>query len=430
MGLLDMFDQSGMDPKDRAALNQGLLSMGLSMMAGKGNLGQVVGQAGLQGMQSYQGARQRQQQDALNAMTMEQHQLALRQAKAQAEAQQRAQAFLQNLPGPQMQASQQALQGGGGPTVANAQRMPSVTADPHQQQLLEAVRAGALPLQTYLDATRKDTSPLTVKDNEVLLDRRTFQPLYSNRGEKDPKLPEGMRMGANGPEWIPGYLDGRRSVAQAGATMVSMGAPVAVTMPDGSPAMVQPGNRPGVAPQILRDPSTGQPLGPRAEAAKPIPDTAVRGMVENRAALTKIDKALGLVQQYPGAFGAQNYLGDTVQQRAHPQGVEARAVVADIGSLKIHDRSGAAVTVGEIARLKPFIPNATDTPQTIARKLQQFRAEYAQTLADMQEAYSPANGYRANSVAGSKSTGGAGGGLPAADAIAAELERRQRLGGR
>lgn len=428
MGLLDVFDQSGMDPKDRAALNQGLLSMGLSMMAGKGNLGQVVGQAGLQGMQSYQGARQRQQQDALNAMTMEQHQLALRQAKAQAEAQQRAQAFLRHLPGPQMQAAGQAMASGGGPTMAAAQRVAPV--DPQHQQLFEAVRAGVVPLQTYLDATRKDTSPLTVKDNEVLLDRRTFQPLFSNRGEKDPRLPDGMRMGANGPEWIPGYLDGRRSVAQAGASQISMGSPIPVTLPDGTQGLVQPANRPGAAPQVLRDPTTGRPLAPGAgkDGSKPIPDSAVRGMVENRAALSKIDRAVQLVGQNPGAFGAQNYLGDTVQQRMNPQGVEARALVADIGSLKIHDRSGAAVTVGEIARLKPFVPNATDTPQVIAKKLAQFRQEYAQVLADMQEAYGSGNGYRPNSLTGGARP--APQGLPAAESIAAELERRRTLGGR
>lgn len=37
------------------------------------------------------------------------------------------------------------------------------------------------------------------------------------------KLPEGMRMGAVGPEWIPGYLEGRQRIAKAGASNISQG---------------------------------------------------------------------------------------------------------------------------------------------------------------------------------------------------------------
>ena len=72
--------------------------------------------------------------------------------------------------------------------------------------------------------------------------------------------------------------------------------------------------------------------------------------------------------------------------------------------------------------------NATDTPPVIAKKLAQFRQEYAQVLADMQEAYGPSNGYRPNSLTGGARTTQQG--LPAADVIAAELERRRTLGGR
>ena len=39
----------------------------------------------------------------------------------------------------------------------------------------------------------------------------------------------------------------------------------------------------------------------------------------------------------------------------------------------VHDRSGAAVTISEYPRLKPFIPSATDSPKQVKVKLAQLR---------------------------------------------------------
>jgi hypothetical protein len=71
-------------------------------------------------------------------------------------------------------------------------------------------------------------------------------------------------------------------------------------------------------------------------------------------------------------------MGDPVMQRLDPTGVEARAAIADIAGQRIHDRSGAAVTVGEAERLKPYVPNVTDTPATVKKKLEGFKREYQQ----------------------------------------------------
>ena len=116
------------------------------------------------------------------------------------------------------------------------------------------------------------------------------------------------------------------------------------------------------------------------------------GVLKNRAALTNIDKALADVESNPDAFGLHNtVLPDMALQRlpgkGNKGGVTARASVANIGSLKIHDRSGAAVTASEFPRLRPFIPLAGDSPDVVKTKLQGLKTEYSTMLEEMAQAY-------------------------------------------
>jgi hypothetical protein len=120
-------------------------------------------------------------------MQMSQQQIA--EMQRQAQDRERQQQFLQGLQIPQMAAAGQAMAGGGGPTVANAAKMPAV--DPMQQMMLQAVKAGAIPLPTYLQSLQKDTSPLTLKEGETLLDRKTMKPVFSN--PKAQELPAQVR---------------------------------------------------------------------------------------------------------------------------------------------------------------------------------------------------------------------------------------------
>lgn len=119
-----------------------------------------------------------------------------------------------------------------------------------------------------------------------------------------------------------------------------------------------------------------------------IPAKITDAYIQNRAAIHKIDNALNMVGNNPNALGLGNMVGDTITQRTDPEGVSTRAIIADIGSLKIHDRSGAAVTASEAPRLKPFIPNVTDTPETVIKKLEQFKAEYEAINNDINAMYS------------------------------------------
>lgn len=136
-----------------------------------------------------------------------------------------------------------------------------------------------------------------------------------------------------------------------------------------------------------------------------IPAAIQSAYVGNKAALDKINNAFAVVGKNPDAFGLKNMAGDTIMQRLDEGGVDARALISDIASLKIHDRSGAAVTAAEMPRLKPFIPNVTDTPETIKKKLTNFRQEYEQINREYEQLHPGLSG--ANNGRGASDSWGA-----------------------
>lgn len=133
----------------------------------------------------------------------------------------------------------------------------------------------------------------------------------------------------------------------------------------------------------------------RAEdPGKVIPQAAMQSMSSIDSAVSKIDAALAAATAYPQGLGLANHLPDPVRQRMDPQGVAVRAAIANIGSLVLHQRSGAAITVSEWPRLAPFIPQATDSPDTVKTKLGQMRDALETDLAQLKYDFGPVNGYR------------------------------------
>lgn len=172
------------DPK-----TMGLLTLGLGLMGAPGKFSQGLSQAGQQALGVYQQASQQQKRNRAleeqQRMAQETHAsqqqmvaMQLAQQRQQQEQQARAQAWAQGLQSPRQQAVQGAMAGGGGPTRANAARMPAV--DPMQQMLFDGMKAGAVPVQSYIGAMQKDESPLSVAKDTVLLDRKTRAPIFSN----------------------------------------------------------------------------------------------------------------------------------------------------------------------------------------------------------------------------------------------------------
>jgi hypothetical protein len=178
-----------------------------------------------------------------------------------------------------------------------------------------------------------------------------------------------------------------------------------------------------------QDPAVIQQRAQAATAGRPTPAapaTATAGMLENVSAVRKIDDTLAELTRRAGSgVGWSGYVPGVIHNRTDPEGVTLRALISDIGSLKLHDRSGANVTASEAPRLTPFIPSVTDDARTIRDKLTNFRREYLSALNDQYEAHGPAAGNRpippveaflqANPITprNAEAPAGAGGAMPA-----------------
>lgn len=173
-------------------------------------------------------------------------------------------------------------------------------------------------------------------------------------------------------------------------------------MPDGSIVWVEPGQpvpqgaKPWSPPSNLVVKEVQQEDGsvtyePVAESVgKNAPSPTGRGsaaiaqkVASNQTQMATIADALKELDLHPDAVGLKRgvgelvpgmgNVGDALNQRQDPKGVAARASIMNIGSLVIHNRSGAAVTISEFPRLAPFVPRVSDTPEAIKTKLKKLR---------------------------------------------------------
>ena len=136
-----------------------------------------------------------------------------------------------------------------------------------------------------------------------------------------------------------------------------------------------------------------EPIGGTA-ALRPIPAPVAAAITDHRSRISQIDEALAAVAAYPQGMGLANMVGDTIRQRTDPRGVDVRAAIANIGSMEIKDRSGAAVTISEQPRLKPFIPMPWDTDEAAIKKLRRLKIELERWNANIEGFYGPDQGYR------------------------------------
>jgi hypothetical protein len=118
--------------------------------------------------------------------------------------------------------------------------------------------------------------------------------------------------------------------------------------------------------------------GNQIEKKANVPQYVVEGIINNAKSLQSIDAALASLKTPEGknAVGWKGYLPNSLLNRVSPEGTETRANISDVGSLILHDRSGAAVTAAESPRLMPFIPLATDDNVTAAKKLARFKQAF------------------------------------------------------
>lgn len=164
---------------------------------------------------------------------------------------------------------------------------------------------------------------------------------------------------------------------------------------------------------VFSDPRTGSSvpvLGPDGKPAgqklKDIPASENERIMGNAQNISKLEQAIALLdgnkvgkmQGDKNATGWKGYLPNAVLNRMDPAGVDTRAMISDIGSLVLHERSGANVTASESPRLMPFIPLASDDAGTAKKKLERFLQLYRQEQAAFASVYSRDQGYKPSPI--------------------------------
>lgn len=282
----------------------------------------------------------------------------------------------------------------GGSVFYNGKFIPSPGGTVDQSGPLEGTGIDAQMTNVYVTLSQKRArgEQLTPQDEQMLQ--------LSERHLMRPRVvagPDGVVR-----EVAPAPLPG------AGAAPPAVAAPPPAAAPPPGPDLLGINTPPGGAPPPApAPPATVTPSGSRVTEivparAKEIPATAQTAMLGNVAAIRKLSGTLDLLRKNPGATGyaagTLNMLPGQTVNRLMPGGAEARAGLADIGSMIIHDRSGAAVTVGEMEKLKPFIPTVYDDPASAQMKIQRLQTEIEDMLRDYSQTYSADQNYKENPV--------------------------------
>lgn len=214
--------------------------------------------------------------------------------------------------------------------------------------------------------------------------------------------------------------------ADGGATpsgLVPAAGPIGASPAPSAPEMPQFVGSPGE-----RAAETNKWLAAQSKAAsgpeKALPASAAKGFLDNMNNLRKAETALallegknvGVAQGDTEATGKKGLLtnlgviGDKTLNWLDPQGVDTRAAIGDLGSIVIHDRSGAAVTAAEFPRLRPFIPLASDAPDVAIKKARRFVQEYKAEV-EAQRAFFGESGYKVPQVGQPPAPSGPPGGV-------------------
>jgi hypothetical protein len=139
----------------------------------------------------------------------------------------------------------------------------------------------------------------------------------------------------------------------------------------------------------------GVDIGVKAKDLKPVPPTINTAMTQNQVVLNKIARAEELLTKTPEATGMfKGLMPDAILNRTDKEGTATRAALAELAATKVHDLSGAAVSVSEFGRLKPFLPQPTDNADTLRTKLAGMKAEVEDIVNATNQIYSEEQGYK------------------------------------
>lgn len=135
----------------------------------------------------------------------------------------------------------------------------------------------------------------------------------------------------------------------------------------------------------MSDPAASQP-----QPAKTLPMGEVDKLSSQANAVAQLDELERELSQ-PQAKGSMglypNLAGQRIANIVDKKGAGVRASIANISSLTYLDRSGAAVTPSEDARLAPLVPRADDPQDVALVKLKKLRAHIERERATVSDYY-------------------------------------------
>jgi hypothetical protein len=362
-GILELLGASTGDAGKDAAINNGILQAGLSLLQSRGRLGPALGQAGMAGLQGFQQAQQHTFQQQLQQSQLEE--LKRRQAMQQLPAQ------FARTP------AQTALANGGGPTVANARvaesAQPSFDYQGYANSLAQYDPVAALQLKESLKP--KEKAPIKLGAGDTLVDPATFKQIAS-APEKEPEALRTLRIiyGENSPQFQKAaqQLAQKMTTHQPAVTVANYGSPVPVQLPDGSTALVQPSNRAGSPPQLMTLPGSSTPL-------RPAKDPQQKDLTEAQAKATAF---LGQMQSASKELEAVGFDSSALSNQAETAlagGVANIAIGQKAQRVRqaqdqwseafLRFKTGAASTPAEVkANRETFFPKIGDKPENIEQK--------------------------------------------------------------
>jgi hypothetical protein len=195
-------------------------------------------------------------------------------------------------------------------------------------------------------------------------------------------------------------------IAQAGAP-VTYGSPVAMQMPGSdSPVMVQPGNRPGAPPQIMKAPGTDTPLRP---AKDPNAGPKISSEVQRQiGGVTAFDKDLSALEEALKDFDPRSMDQFNTTKRAKIQSIAKQAQLSAKEAAALGALSGPDMMLLEGILNDPTSrKGAVAGSAGIAAQIKEARAGNARRVESLKEQY----GEKATS--GIKVKGPATGAIPA-----------------
>lgn len=218
----------------------------------------------------------------------------------------------------------------------------------------------------------------------------SFTPLEGLPALPDDSTPHNPVMGS--PEWLAAQEAAAKIRAKYAPAPQQSFTPVTATDETGT-AQVLPFN--------TKTGQAGEPIGGAKPTGGGMGAAAItKAVANNDVTIAMIDRAITELEKHPDATGLVRGIpifGEDINQRVDSEGVDTRALIANVGSAKIHDRTGASMTAKEEPRLMPFIPGMRDRSDAALKKLKQLR-EFAvrenEALRSAHSATAPTGGGR------------------------------------